>query len=86
MAKPLQYGTRIRLLYQISMYDIGSLEHVDADAGREFIVVESIWHPDSGPTIHVVEPDQFDEEANAMSYEQDALLIEDLEACEVIPS
>lgn len=78
MRKP-KVGTLIRLRYQISMCDEGLLADVDADAGREFVVIEC--NDTEAGHVCVVEPDQYEEGAD---YTQDHLIIDDLDAIQEI--
>jgi hypothetical protein len=75
-------GTRIRLLYQIPMWDTGMLESVDADFGREFIAVDGPDLTERGWHLNVVEPDQYDVDGD---YMQDCLVITDPDCFEVVP-
>jgi len=79
----LREGTRIMLRYQIPMYDTGMLEYVDADAGREFIVVKcsTVYKPRADHPLCVVEPDEYEPGAD---YTQDHMVIEDIDAVAVM--
>lgn len=72
-------GTRIRLCYQISIWDTGELMYHVADAGREFVAIDGIDTTERGSFLNVVEPDEYGEEVI-----ESCLVIDDLDAIEVI--
>lgn len=73
-------GNLIRLRVPVTLYDEEYLEVQDADAGREFVIVGKNALPSGYTTLHVVEPDQYEPNAEYGSW----LTINDLDAVQVI--